>query len=181
MAKKSVYPSNRRPTGQSLAAPAQNQVNSLNVVMEQAHIGPLPPPDMLARYDEIEPGLAKRIVERSEREQDHRHRMIERDQAMMEEQLRHDRDVDRAMIMFYRIGQGVAVLLTFALFGVGCYLVHVGHAWQAVTLIIGGISAIAVAYVFGARSPVTFSQLIRKSAEGTGEQAGSLETRRHDA
>lgn len=35
--------------------------------------GPLPPPAILKQYDEIEPGLANRIVCMAEKEQDHRH------------------------------------------------------------------------------------------------------------
>ena len=35
--------------------------------------GPLPPPAILKQYDEIEPGLANRIVCMAEKEQEHRH------------------------------------------------------------------------------------------------------------
>lgn len=35
--------------------------------------GPIPPPGMLAEYDERFPGLANQIVERADREQEHRH------------------------------------------------------------------------------------------------------------
>lgn len=35
--------------------------------------GPLPPPDILSRYDDIQPGFAERIVIMAEKEQGHRH------------------------------------------------------------------------------------------------------------
>lgn len=40
--------------------------------------GPLPPPSMLREYEEIVPGAAERIIERSEREQYHRHSVTEK-------------------------------------------------------------------------------------------------------
>jgi len=43
-----------------------------------AHRGPLPPPGMLAEYDQVLPGLAERIVRLPEKEQEHRHAMVDR-------------------------------------------------------------------------------------------------------
>jgi uncharacterized membrane protein len=38
----------------------------------QSHSGPLPPPEILKRYDEVNPGLALRIVQVAEKEAEHR-------------------------------------------------------------------------------------------------------------
>ena len=35
--------------------------------------GPLPPPDLLAQYDQVMPGLAQKIVSQFESETNHRH------------------------------------------------------------------------------------------------------------
>jgi uncharacterized membrane protein len=40
---------------------------------QQLHIGPLPPPEELAEYDKVVPGLAERLIAMTEREQAHRH------------------------------------------------------------------------------------------------------------
>ena len=48
------------------------------LVREEVHtifVGPLPPPEELAKYNEVDPGLANRIVLMAEGEQKHRHRM----------------------------------------------------------------------------------------------------------
>lgn len=39
--------------------------------------GPLPPPDILIQYNDIQPGFAERIVAMAEREQAHRHSLEE--------------------------------------------------------------------------------------------------------
>lgn len=44
----------------------------------QAFEGPIPPPDMLAHYEEVLPGAAERIITLAERQQDDRTRVNER-------------------------------------------------------------------------------------------------------
>ena len=38
--------------------------------------GPVPPPSMLKKYDQLMPGLANRLVELTEKEQAHRHKTV---------------------------------------------------------------------------------------------------------
>lgn len=42
-------------------------------MLQQQWAGPLPPPQVLKGYDEVQPGLANRIVEMAEANQKHRH------------------------------------------------------------------------------------------------------------
>jgi uncharacterized membrane protein len=44
--------------------------------------GPLPPPADLKQYDDVSPGFAERIVQMAEKEQDFRHRDIDRIRSM---------------------------------------------------------------------------------------------------
>ena len=46
----------------------------LNLIAQSKHTfsGPLPPPAMLAQYEQVYPGLADRIVKMAEHQQDHR-------------------------------------------------------------------------------------------------------------
>lgn len=45
----------------------------MEMVVQHGFQGPVPPPAMLAHYDDIVPGLANRLVELTEKEQAHRH------------------------------------------------------------------------------------------------------------
>lgn len=57
--------------------PPEQRVQLIQTI--EQHQGWLPPPRMLAEYDEILPGLAERIVAMPEREQAHRHSLIEKE------------------------------------------------------------------------------------------------------
>lgn len=48
----------------------------------EQHIGPLPPPETLERYEQAMSGLQERIVDRMEEESDHRHSMEKRGQII---------------------------------------------------------------------------------------------------
>ena len=46
---------------------------SISAVSSQTFKGPLPPPEMLARYNQLCPGFAERILQLAEREAENRH------------------------------------------------------------------------------------------------------------
>ena len=59
--------------------------------------GPLPPPEMLAQYEEILPGAAERILSMAERQAEHRQKM-ERDESEAERALKRDEsEADRTL------------------------------------------------------------------------------------
>ena len=69
--------------GQSQSNPAQqsgnqSQQQSELVAMQAEYRGPLPHPDMLERYEQVHPGTAERIIQRFEKEAEHR-QSIERE------------------------------------------------------------------------------------------------------
>lgn len=45
------------------------------IVQQKLHVGPLPPPEDLAQYDQACPGAAERIIAMAERQADHRQSM----------------------------------------------------------------------------------------------------------
>lgn len=47
------------------------------IIQATSHSGWLPPPSVLAEYNSVVPGLAERIIRMPEREQEHRHRVVE--------------------------------------------------------------------------------------------------------
>ncbi len=59
--------------------------------------GPLPPPEMLAQYEEILPGAAERILSMAERQAEHRQKM-ERDESNADRALKRDEsEADRTL------------------------------------------------------------------------------------
>ena len=58
--------------------PSEQREAIIEVVERQlSHSGPLPPPAQLRDYESVLPGLAERIVQLSEREQAHRHNVVD--------------------------------------------------------------------------------------------------------
>lgn len=51
----------------------QRSVKS-SVQLSETYSGPLPPPEALAKYDQIVPGAAERILQMAEKEMQHRHK-----------------------------------------------------------------------------------------------------------
>lgn len=76
-----------------------------------AYQGPIPPPQMLADYDNMVPGLADRIVRKWEEQQDHRRKLeravVERDEGRM------DRSQKYALVVALA-GLGMAAVLGLA-------------------------------------------------------------------
>lgn len=52
--------------------PEQRKVKSA-VQVSETYSGPLPPPEALAKYDQVVPGAAERILQMAEKEMQHRH------------------------------------------------------------------------------------------------------------
>lgn len=105
--------------------------------------GPLPPPDVLQRYEEIHPGTAERILQQFERETQHRHGI---EQKLVDAQL----EVQRAEIPAFRLGQIFAFIIAVVGLVAAAYCVSTapsaGHAWAGAG--IAGISLATLAGVF---------------------------------
>jgi uncharacterized membrane protein len=54
----------------------------MELVVQHAFQGPIPPPAMLAQYNEVVPGLANRLVVLTEKEQAHRHKWMDGNLAL---------------------------------------------------------------------------------------------------
>jgi uncharacterized membrane protein len=53
---------------------AKKQKTSANISVQQSYSGPIPDPHSLAQYEQVQPGLAERIIRMAEQEVEHRHR-----------------------------------------------------------------------------------------------------------
>lgn len=69
-------------------ADEESEASTLTVTMAARFSGPLPHPDILKHYDEIEPGAAGRIIAMAESQQAHEHEMEQRAISIAPELLR---------------------------------------------------------------------------------------------
>lgn len=106
------------------------------VELSASFSGPLPPPAVLAGYDDVVPGLAREIVDQWKAETAHRHATIEGLRST-------DRD---AMLAYYkgeRRGQYLATLIFLGIIGVAVVAVVLNSKAIGVAAIVaGGASAI---------------------------------------
>jgi uncharacterized membrane protein len=106
------------------------------IAMAARFQGPLPPPKVLADYDEVIPGLAREIVNQWEAETAHRHRTIDSLRKTDHE----------AMVAYYksdRLGQILAAVIFAGIVGVAVLAIALNSQAIGVSAIItGGASVI---------------------------------------
>lgn len=105
--------------------------------VSQTYSGPIPPPQMLAEYEAVQPGFADRIISMAEKEQANRH-------------LLENKAVDGAIKKDAR-GQHYALMTSFGVLGGGSFLIYTGHDWAGVTLCAGALTGLAYIFVSGNR------------------------------
>jgi uncharacterized membrane protein len=98
----------------------------------QQFSGPLPPPEVLRRYDEVQPGLASRIVSMAEKEQTFRHGIVEKQ----------INGVTRSTTR----GQYLAFAVVVVMASAAGYVAHLGYPKTAGG--IGGATLVALVSVF---------------------------------
>lgn len=100
-----------------------------------SHSGPLPPPEQLAGYEQVLPGLAERIVCLTEAEQRHRHKIVElavRRDARIRER-----------------GQALAMIALVLMLVFCWYLAATGNARTSGVVAVGLIAAVVGIFVTG--------------------------------
>ena len=75
--------------------------------------GPLPPPSILKQYDAISPGFADRIIAMAEKEQHHRH-------SVMDQELHYNAEERK-------FGRRIALCFGLSLLIAGCYCASIGQ------------------------------------------------------
>ena len=95
--------------------------------------GPLPPPDVFARYKEIDPQVAQVILDLTVKEQEHRHQ--------------EERKLTEADIRSHFRGQGFAALISILLIGSMTFLFATDHTWEAAGLGAGGFASVILAFL----------------------------------
>lgn len=112
-----------------LPAPAEARFSIRSVRIR----APLPPPELLRRYDEVVPGAADRIL------------------TLAEEEQRHQAALSRGVSRYLLRGQLYGMLVCFAALGVVAFTAYLGHA--VVAAILGGttLTGVVTTFIVGRR------------------------------
>lgn len=111
------------------------------VLLAQAKIeaatfsGPLPHPEILAKYDAIVPGAAAQIIQMAQKQSDHR---MDLERKVIEGELR-------------RAAQGLACafIMGLAILAGGVWSILRGHDTAGASLVVTGIAAVVSAFLVG--------------------------------
>lgn len=114
----------------------QHQHSEIRVA--RSFSGPLPPPEALARYNDVLPNAAERIL------------------AMAESQHQHRQALESSVINANMGAQHLGVILGFIVamtaIGGGIYLAATGKAASGLTSIIASLAALVGTFVYGKRN-----------------------------
>jgi uncharacterized membrane protein len=98
-------------------------------------IGPIPPPEILLKYNEALPNAAERIV------------------AMAESQLKHRQTLERQVIdsncKAQQRGPIYGLIVCLSAIGSGVYLIHSGQSAAGLAAIITALAGLAVVFITG--------------------------------
>lgn len=135
-----------RPRNNSPIQTQQKQVT----VQAASFKGPLPPPSLLQEYDRIYPGAARVLIERAEKEADHRHEQENKAlKANIDAQERHQQIVSAQSAAVFRsdaLGQILGFIVCVAC-GIGAFYLGLnGHDLGAASLAAIPTAAIVQAF-----------------------------------
>lgn len=124
-----------------IAAP-QKVVSNRQTAMYAGYSGPIPPPEMLEKYERLSEGLANRIIQMAEKEGDHR-RSLETyvQKAHIDHIKRRDYEA--------KIGQIFAFLVAITTILAGTYAVTCGYNITGTVISLSGLAGIVSAFIYG--------------------------------
>lgn len=97
--------------------------------------GPIPPPEILKKYDEICPGAADRLIQMAENQSSHRHSMENRSLEL---------DHQRSMA-----GMWCGFAVALAGFSVAAWIAWLGHPWIGMMFASVDIVSLVGVFVYG--------------------------------
>lgn len=125
---------------------AQGDEEHQVLAMKAEFRGPLPPPEVLQRYEDIHPGTAERILQQFERETQHRHAIEEK---LVDGQL----DIQRDEIPARRLGQVFGLIIALSGIVAAAYCVSTassaGQAWAGAGIAGFSLATLAGVFVYG--------------------------------
>ncbi len=112
---------------------------------EWFYSSPIPPPAMLDEYGQIDPDFPKRILDRADKEQDHRHEMM-----------RYEMETDRKALNHAAnrtyLGQISAFLIAMTTISGSLWLMSQGHSWPGLAGVVFALAALTTVFVVGKRA-----------------------------
>lgn len=105
------------------------------VIAAQSFSGPLPPPEMLRKYEELLPGSADRIISIAERQSSHRQKL--------------ESDVIASSIRNERLGMTFGFLICILAISGGIFAVMHGKSAEGIAAIITPLVALVAVFVYG--------------------------------
>lgn len=122
--------------------------------------GPLPPPELLSQYNDIEPGLADRIVAMAEKESMHRRKMEEKT-------LTAEIEAHNKTMIERRLGQIFGFLIGVITIGCGTYAATSGAQWPGGLIGTGGVIGLVTVFVVGNKKADAAKELPRETSPGS--------------
>jgi uncharacterized membrane protein len=103
-------------------------------IQSESFSGPLPPPDALARYDQIVPGAAERIIAMAEKQAEHRQKL--------------ESTVVKGNTSSQTRGTWFAFIISMTAICGGIWLIHGGKSATGLATIITDLAALAAVFVY---------------------------------
>ena len=110
-------------------------IRRAQVAISQQFSGPLPPPEILAKYEQILPGAADRIIKMAESQQSHRQRL--------------EQKVIESNTSAQKWGVACGFILAMTAVCGGIWLSLRGMSGTGLTTIIGALAALVGVFVYG--------------------------------
>lgn len=108
----------------------------LRVALEaRSFSGPLPPPELLAQYNQVLPGAAERIFAMAEAQQSHRHSM--------------EKTIVAANIAAQKLGALLGFFLVLIVASCGVYLIASGKPVGGLAAIVTALSSLVAVFIYG--------------------------------
>jgi uncharacterized membrane protein len=120
----------------------RNERSSNAIEVSAQFQGPVPPPQVMAGYEEIVPGAADRLIAMAEREQAHRHQQQERLLNAQITDARQDR-------LEARVGQIFALIIGLGSISAGATTAVLGAAIAGGFIGTGGVATLAAVFIMG--------------------------------
>ena len=111
-----------------------HHIKTVKVSEQHVYSGPLPEPEALAKYDQIVPGAAERILTMAEKEMQHRHK--------------NDNLLSKSIIWTTIVSIALAFLSVVILSGLTFYALYKGYDTVAASIAVGSIAAVAGVFIF---------------------------------
>jgi uncharacterized membrane protein len=163
----------QKPSPKSKSNNQPEKEELIQVLLRQSFKGPLPHPIILAEYEKISSGFAKRIIQLAEKEAKHRReyqdKQLQSNIDLQNKALDADIKLKNRDFNEARLGQFFGFLVVILCLFVGAYLALHNAELPAIFFGTGGIASLAAVFVFGRK---------QKSLSDSEKEDKSIKTKR---